>query len=367
MYVDDARISSLARAVADLASEPGQGVMLLLAEEGAPDLEALVAALAVLDVPFFGGVFPGLIDGGTQRTRGAVLMALPLLHPPVLVERLDAPLPERFGAQSPGHATVPRPTALLFVDGLSTHTSAWMRSVYAQLGTAVTYLGGGAGSLSFQATPCLFTQDGVTCCGAVMALTSLATSVGVQHGWARMAGPHLATRTHRNQVRELNWRPAVEVYGEAIGHRVDRERFFDTAKAHPFGIRREGQEDVVRDPLSIDEAGSLVCAGEVPQNAVLHILEGAPDALIAAAGAAATEASAGHDGPVHSALVIDCISRTLFLQERLDEELQAICSHLPSEARAEGALTLGEIGSRGESIVEWMNKTVVVGVLHADD
>ena len=345
---------------------PGDGLLVLLAERNAPDLNQLVEALRELDLPFFGGVFPGLIHGGERHEVGAVLQVLPLLGPPVLIADLEQPMPRLVDPGVPLDATQ-RPTALVFVDGLSTHVASWLRTLYAQLGTTVTYLGGGAGSLSFEPRPCVFTQDGVAQSGGVVALSPLACNVGVRHGWTRMAGPLVATRTDRTRVHELNWRAAAEVYQEAIGEEIPEGGFFAVSKGHPFGLRKEGQEDVIRDPLTMEADGSLVCAGEVPQNAVLNVMRGDPDSLIAAAGLAAQEALREARGAHRATLVIDCVSRTLFLEERLDEELKSLAVTLEGGSllsTPSGALTLGEIASRGDSLLEWFNKTVVVGVLH---
>jgi hypothetical protein len=68
---------------------------------------------------------------------------------------------------------------------------------------------------------------------------------------------------------------------------------------------------------------------------------------------------------VRHCLVADCVSRGLFLGERLGDELGAIVDGLGSGApRPVGMLTLGEISSQGEGYLEFFNKTSVVAVVH---
>ena len=64
--------------------------------------------------------------------------------------------------------------------------------------------------------------------------------------------------------------------------------------------------------------------------------------------------------------VADCISRSILLGDRFEEELEAIRSRfavgLPG-APVIGALTLGEVSSVGDRYLEFLNKTCVVAAL----
>jgi len=65
------------------------------------------------------------------------------------------------------------------------------------------------------------------------------------------------------------------------------------------------------------------------------------------------------------AIIIDCISRMLFLDKDFDKELSIITSTLKTrypDISIGGALTIGEISSYGEGFLEFYNKTIVVGL-----
>ncbi|MFT7519413.1 MAG: hypothetical protein ACI9MC_001554 [Kiritimatiellia bacterium] len=367
MFLSDPSIHALKAAAAAIDLRDGEGLLVLLAEQSQPDLTLMVEALRSLDVPFFGGSFPAVVVHGRRHDEGAVLLAVPLLGSPLLIDDMAEGVPgllERWPDlfDRPGV----RPTAFVFVDGLADKIGSLLHSIYAQLGATVTYIGAGAGNLRFEPAPCVFTQDGVARSGAVLAMSPTACAVAVRHGWTRMVGPMVATRTTGNRVHELNWRPAFEVYQQAV-RAVNPKDFFNVAKGHPFGIRKEGQEDLVRDPIDMDESGTIVCIGDVPQNAVLWVLQGAPPSLIHAAAHAAREAFIEATGTHRASLIIDCISRASFLQDHFDDELKAIDQVFrrdPKHVRPEGVLTLGEIGSRGDGLLELFTKTAVVGVLH---
>jgi hypothetical protein len=107
--------------------------------------------------------------------------------------------------------------------------------------------------------------------------------------------------------------------------------------------------------------GHLVCVGEVPEGAFVHILKGSAESLILAARRASELAQAsfpaGHTPRFR--FVIDCISRSLFLGDAFTNELAAIDDGLPMV----GALTLGEIANSGRDFLEFYNKTAVVGLI----
>jgi hypothetical protein len=376
VYLPSAEPLAVARAAALAAAGGEDMVGVMLAEGGAPPLDQVVQALAATKVSFFGGVFPSLIDGQERRDAGALLITLPKVTDPLLVRGLDTgrfALPDVLPFVQWHRGS--KPTALLLVDGLAPNISHFLRSVYHQLGNRVSYWGGGAGSLTLQPRPCLFTREGIHQGAAIIALTSLPSRLGVRHGWRELKGPFVATRSDRNVISQLNWRNAFDVYRSTVeddaGVTITPENFFRVASGYPFGIRKEGQELLVRDPVAVGAGGSLICVGDVPENAALSILKGEPRLLVSAAGQAAREALLDGKGdparPVRHCLVADCASRSLFLGERFSEELDEIADGLgggAEQCHPVGMLTLGEISSHGEGYLEFFNKTSVVAVVH---
>jgi hypothetical protein len=372
VYLPSADPAAVARAVEQLTTGADDMAGVLIAEQDAPDLDAVVAALVATGRSFFGGLFPSLIDGHQSCQRGALVFALPRLTEPMLVRSLDT---DRFAIPDAlpyiqGHHGG-KPTAIVLVDGLSPNISHFLRAIYHQLGNRVSYWGGGAGSLMLRPRPCVFTREGVHQGAAIIALSSLPARLGVRHGWRELKGPFVATRSIGNVIVQLNWQNALDVYRatvEADAHvKVTAENFFRVASGYPFGIRKEGQEVVVRDPVAIGEGGSLICVGDVPENAALSILKGEPELLVAAAGQAAREARLEDTGGIRHCLLADCVSRGLFLEGRFADELTAIEDGLggPSgPCKPVGMLTLGEISSHGEGYLEFFNKTSVVAVVH---
>lgn len=345
--------------------------MVLIGEQRRPELTHLVDRLNDRGLCFFGGVFPGLIHGDRHYRQGAIIKVLPMANRPLLIRLPESQTPDIPGFDDSTRGSEgTRFTAITLVDGLTSNISLFLSELFNHLGDSVHYFGGGAGSLSLTHEPCLFTAEGVFQDAAIVALIRLESNLGVRHGWKKLTGPIVATRTRRNVISELNWRNAYEVYSEAIvhdaGRRLDSQAFFDVAKEYPFGIYRESSEFVVRDPIAVNELGELTCVGEVPENTVLSILKGEKESLIQAAGQAAEDCRVAPGRVIHHSLVADCISRVLYLEKDFEEELLTIKNRvrLEGEAMPQGVLTLGEISSDGDGTVEFFNKTIVAGTLY---
>ena len=376
MHIPGADADALVQALG--AGSSGDSVVaVLVAERSRGAVPRLVECLRAADMTFFGGVFPAVLEGDREGDRlheeGLVAVRLPSALPPLLVRGLDLDpdrLPTR-GTCAPDHADGGC-TVLVLVDGLSDRIGPFLRAVFHQFGNEVSYLGGGAGSLDLSRGPCLFTAEGFVGDAAVLAFVPRRGSIGVRHGWRPIMGPFVATRTRRNVIEELNWRPAFSVYEEVVaadvGRPISPEAFFDVARGYPFGIQRAGDERVVRDPIALDGAGGLVCVGDVPENAVLEILKGEPETLVRAAGEASRAAlEVSRSKPLCQGVVFDCISRAAFLHDAFEEERRTLTRPLLDahpDLEIVGALSLGEIASSGLGTVEFLNKTVVVGLVH---
>ncbi|MBU1694270.1 MAG: FIST C-terminal domain-containing protein [Verrucomicrobia bacterium] len=368
MYLPQASVTEILAAASKLNPSADEALMILVAEQNAPDLDVLRRALAEKGVRFFGGIFPAVIAGARTHLEGAIMTALPVLAPPRVFPNLDHEDLVVPDLEIPADDSL---TVILLVDGLGAGIPEFLAGVFGQLGPAAHYLGGGAGTPMTQ-RPCIFTAEGVFQNAAVLAFVPWRGSLGVQHGLKRLDGPIVVTAAHHNVVKEMNWRPAFEVYRAIVerdaGHPLTPENFYREGRAwaYPFGLVREGVEDVVREPLLVTVDGGIQCGGGVPENTVLHVMKGQSQDLIAAARKAAETAARGAQGRPRYALVCDCISRQFFLGQHMADELEAVAREVrktDAGLEPEGMLTLGEISSSGESVLDFFNKTIVVGIL----
>jgi hypothetical protein len=335
-------------------------LLLFSADANAYELDRLNTWLTQVSVPVCGGVFPQLVFDQQNHTHGCIVYGLPDEATVLNIGRLSDPASDYSHAIETAlgdHALTP--SVLVLVDGMSARISAFLDSTYDVLASDPVYFGGGAGSLSFEKKPCLFSNQGLLEDHAQLTLLGERLNLGVEHGWQTFAGPFVVTEADRNRVISLDFQPAFARYKTFVeqdsGRRFDTDNFFDISKGYPFGMEKPGGEIIVRDPITAD-GETLVCVGEVPVNSVLHLLRGQPDALIGAAARAALTLRDTSSGP---ALMMNCISRVLFLEERFGEELNAVQSQLPGR-QVFGVLSLGEIANGGNYCLEFYNKTLVL-------
>lgn len=330
--------------------------MVLVAEHSEINIQELIKKCKEADIRIAGAIFPKIVVDDKSLDTGAILKFIHTDDTPFLVRDLSTISMEGLPKLRDSYNT-----CIVLLDGLSASIPSFLGKIYDKYWNQISYIGGGAGSLSLKQQPCVFTNEGFCENAGILLMTPWQTKLGVKHGWEKIAGPFVANKTDGNKVIQINWRPAFQVYKEIVEQHTDKRfdemDFFDIAKGFPFGIYRDGQEDIVRDPIAVEENGSLICVGKVEQNTSINILKGHDKQLIDNAQQASCNA---YHPQSHDTLLVDCISRVLYLEDRFDEELQAVKKGLKVEnGRLEGILSLGEISSDVNGYLEFFNKTTV--------
>ena len=345
---------------------------MLVAAAHADELDDLIAALNARGVEYFGAVFPALIEGAQRCDEGVIVHPMPLAGKVAIADlggdtfSWTRPLPTVELDATKRHLL------LVFVDFWTRCIPDLLDTLFDSYAGAVQHFGAGAGVGGRRTSRCLFTSGGAIDSGALVALVDLDGELCLRHGWRRVHGPLVATSTDGSEIRELNWRPAAEVYREVVGgfgyEGASDEELMGRNKRHALAISLENNEDVVRDPIGFTSDGGLACLSQVPENSVLHVTEGDTSALTEAAREAMTECAREFSGPAAArCLVWDCYSRTLLMKEEFERELEAARSVLEAATPGltmEGAVVLGEIASKGERLPDFHNKTVAVGLFH---
>jgi hypothetical protein len=348
-------------------NEDVRGLLVLACDENGFTPENVDDILNEVPIPLFGGIFPEIIYGREKLKKGTIVAGFSTkldIHIISKLSDMDIEYEDVIDREISDAGDTR--TMFVLVDGFSKRISGLIDSLFNVFGLEFNYIGGGAGSLSFEQKPCLFTNKGLIQDSAVLAMLNMESGIGVSHGWEKVSGPYRVTEADRNIIKTLDWRPAFEVYREIVekdsGRIFTEDNFFDIAKCYPFGISKLGAEKIVRDPFMVGEGNSLVCVGEVPQESVVDILTGDLSSLVNAARNALALGKDAYKGssPYKTTLFIDCISRVLFLEDKFIEELDAV---FDEKVPLIGALTIGEIANSGKDYLEFYNKTAVVGVL----
>ncbi|MCK5149137.1 FIST C-terminal domain-containing protein [bacterium] len=361
-------VENLKKSIKEVVGTEGiNGIMILACDENGFTPKDVDGVLKDCRVPVFGGIFPAIIHGKTKFEKGTIVAGLnsePTLH--IIPQLSDMSVEyEDIIDEEIANIGITK-TIFVLVDGFAKRISALIDSLFNVFGLEINYIGGGAGSLSFEQKPCLFTNEGLIMDSGLLIMLEMESGVGVSHGWNDVRGPFRVTESDRNVIKTLDWRPAFEVYREIVeehsGKTFTDDNFFDIAKAYPFGISKLGTEKIVRDPLMTGDNDSLVCVGEVPEGSYVHILNGDLHSLVQAAARALALGKDAYNSTSApgTTLFIDCISRVLFLQDEFSQEIDAVYQE---NFPLIGALTIGEIANSGKDYLEFYNKTAVVGIL----
>ena len=357
------RFASPAHVAAELRQSAVAGEsplwLLCVADTELPRVPELLESCRGEGVRVCGGVFPGLIHGTRVVHNG--LLALPLQGASqVAVADLSAAGPRWRTPPSGAGAH----SAYVLLDSLAAGIAAFLDDLFDRFGGSLRYVGAGAACRDLRRAPVVFTGDGLWADAALAVLTPERMEVHVRHGWTRVLGPFVASRSRANSILELNWRPAAALYRQSVEALAPalagRPVFPDLGAAFPLCIGREDSEDVIRDPMGETDDGGLAVLADVAEHSPLYIAHGTPESLVAAA-RQAVEACAAGPRPARY-FISDCYSRALMLGAGFRHELAGVATALAAlpEAVPEGVLALGEIASGGTRLLEFYNKTFVI-------
>jgi hypothetical protein len=225
------------------------------------------------------------------------------------------------------------------------------------LGYTFTYVGGGAGSLSFEQIPSVFNNSGIYKNAAILAFATTNLSLGVAHGWSPISEKLKVTKANGNNIISIDWKPAVDVYTAIVeqhsNSKFEEQGFFELAKSYPLGMVKVGGDIIVRDPIMIQD-DELVIVDKVNEGEFVQILNGDMNSLLS--GAKNAKLLAHGTSNNKNVFCIDCISRVLYMNDDFQDEIDII----KGNQTLNGVLTIGEIANNSQTFLEIFNKTTVV-------
>jgi len=261
-------------------------------------------------------------------------------------------------------------TTVALVDGLNGAGERLISEILGVTGPLQQVVGGAAGDDgAFKATYVGRNGDsGVDSAAVLHAFGPRAWGVGVDHGLRPKTDKMLVTKAEGNVVREIEGRPAFEVYKEhaaRAGVTLTPENTGRYLIGNELGLFFFDEIRKARAPLAVGDDGSLTCAADIPQGATVCILDGEPDSMVAAAQHAAEEARKNlKGGEAAGVLLFDCVCRGMILDEQFQREIDAVREVFPN-APVAGLLTYGEIARFKGRLDGWHNTTAVVVAIPA--
>lgn len=282
-------------------------------------------------------------------------------------ERLAQRLPRSITHPATGQDE-PLVHVLALTDGLKVNGSDFVEGLTRHLPAGVSLTGGLAGDGDRFSTTLVF-RDGVPETDTVAAIglygNHLKVGFGSLGGWDPFGPERLVTRSMANVLYELDGHSALGLYKRYLGEHA--QGLPATGLLFPLSVRtHNGAAPLVRTILAVDEEEqSLTFAGDVPQGAYARLMKANFDRLIdGAAGAARASHLPIGAGDPELALLISCVGRKLVLQQRTDDEVEAVRDVLGQRPTLAGFYSYGEISpfAPGASC-ELHNQTMTITTL----
>jgi hypothetical protein len=271
-----------------------------------------------------------------------------------------------------------RDLGIIFCDGLIEDGSNLVDGIQERLGRSFPLVGASASdNLEFKKTYLYFNQDILSdaACGMLWG-GKLSFGLGIKHGWKPLGKPRTVTKSQGNVVHEIDNMPAVKIYEEYLAKDISelKKELKRISILYPIGIYLPGEEEyLLRNILYIEEDGSVVFQGNVPQDSQIRLMIGTKESCLAATRQAVDEAKLGLTAPSmyldkkgtnNFVLVFDSISRYILLKREASKELEIIKEGLGTDTPIIGLYTYGEqaplmaINYRGRAYFH--NQTITV-------
>lgn len=267
---------------------------------------------------------------------------------------------------------------IMFPDVLAGNGADTVRGVLDSLGEHFPVVGGASGDDFKFVKTYQYLNDKVYS-GAVVGLGLTGTfkmGIGVKHGWIPISTPMKVTKSSGSVLHELDGRPAIDIYknyfGEEESKQLEEEALAKLAITYPLGMVVAGSEEMlIRDPITVDEHGSITCAAEIPEGSNIQLMIGSREEAIKVAKTAAQNAVAELDGAEPKAVIIfNCIARNKLFGEHAGDEISAIQEAVGKDTPLIGFYTYGEqapLGGEVRNIEKcnpaFHNETVVICTL----
>lgn len=311
------------------------------------------------DVAIVGGIFPRIVFHEQTYEEGFLLAKMSPCTSALIIEHMDGELeiPDLEKLNS----------FMIVVDGLSSKIDYFLESFFELVGENAMIIGGGAGKLTLKQEPVIFSNYDMYQDAALIIGSYDLMGVGLKHGWSELEGPFIVTDSKNCELKQINYMDAFKFYKNIIEKHsktlINKDNFFDIAKGYPFGINRYSKEAIVRDPITTN-GNSIILVGNIDINAVISVLKGSKSDLIDASRKAALCAIKNlPNKKPKQALLVDCISRLLYLDTSFEDELRSIANEFDKNTILWGVLSLGEIANVNREKIEFYNKTCVIGAL----
>ncbi|MDD5669820.1 MAG: FIST N-terminal domain-containing protein [Candidatus Omnitrophica bacterium] len=265
---------------------------------------------------------------------------------------------EEFGEKiCTGFQQIPRSAGLIFYNSSMAEGGNFSSGLQEKIGRSFPLIGAFVSNgIHALHTQLYFNQEVFNdSCVGVLWGGKLTYSLGVRHGWKPLGKPHTITSSVGNIVAKIDDEPAAMLYSNYLGFDLSRLRkeLKHISVFYPLGLSLQGEKEyLLRNILSIEDDGSLICQGNVPEQSTVRVMIGTPETCLDAAEQATEDALQNFTLPPlgakkgkikRCAIVLSSYSRYVFLKRQITREAERIKKKLGNEIPMIGIYTSGEL------------------------
>ena len=182
---------------------------------------------------------------------------------------------------------------------------------------------------------------------------------GSNDGWDLFGPLRLVTKAEENILYDLDDTNALELYKKYLGDRANE--LPGAALLFPICILKPDGTKLVRTILSINEENqSMVFAGNVPVGSKVQFMMANFDRVIDSASIAATKSRISETEYPDLTLMVSCVGRKLVMQNRTEEEIEAVTDTYNQESTFCGFYSNGEICPTTDGVNSLHNQTMTI-------
>jgi hypothetical protein len=229
-----------------------------------------------------------------------------------------------------GFKNVPRSLSIIFSDKLITEGTHLISGLQESLGKSFPLIGAAASDnfenhKTYQYLNKEILSDS---CSGILFGGKFNFGFGIKHGWLPLGKMRCVTSSSDNLIKEIDGLPAVKLYEDYfVKNKLDLAKELRRISIYyPLGIYLPGEKEyLLRNIISINDDGSLVTQGDIPQNSKVRLMISTEDSRLTATVAACEEAKKNlGNQKVKFLIVLDSAARLSILGRQDDVELRVI-------------------------------------------
>lgn len=256
----------------------------------------------------------------------------------------------------------------VLMDGMKLNGALFIKAIES-LNSEFSVSGGLAGD-SYDFARTVVIGDGVAKESSAVAVgfygDSLHVSVGCETGWEEFGAQRVITRSEGNTLYEIDNKPALNLYEDYLGEFIKDLPL--SGLRFPLNIQEyDGDKELVRVMMGINEDNSLLFAGDVPQGSKVRLMKTNVNNLVEGARLSAQSVSQ-HNSKDSLALTVSCSGRRSVLKQLVDAELEAIEETLGEKTHMCGFYSYGELAPFSDKPYDCKlhNQTMTLTVIYED-